>query len=195
MAELIAITGGIGCGKSIVSLILKEMGYEVYDCDWKAKYLMDNSPTIKDCLKSTFGNDIIIDGTINRVKLANIVFNNKEKLVKLNNIVHSSVKEDLISWKLENSHKKLLFVETAILYQSGLDMVVDEVWEVNAPLEIRIERVMKRNNISRQDVLSRIESQKYEILTQADYIITNDDKVAILPQLVTILGKKTLILI
>ena len=190
MAELIAITGGIGCGKSIVSLILKEMGYEVYDCDWKAKYLMDNSPTIKDCLKSTFGNDIIIDGTINRVKLANIVFNNKEKLVKLNNIVHSSVKEDLISWKLENSHKKLLFVETAILYQSGLDMVVDEVWEVNAPLEIRIERVMKRNNISRQDVLSRIESQKYEILTQVDYIITNDDKVAILPQLVTILGKK-----
>lgn len=195
MAELIAITGGIGCGKSIVSLILKEMGYEVYDCDWKAKYLMDNSPTIKDCLKSTFGNDIIIDGTINRVKLANIVFNNKEKLVKLNNIVHSSVKEDLISWKLENSHNKLLFVETAILYQSGLDSIVDEVWEVNAPLEIRIERVMKRNNISRQDVLSRIESQKYEILTQADYIITNDDKVAILPQLVTILGKKTLILI
>lgn len=190
MAELIAITGGIGCGKSIVSLILKEMGYEVYDCDCKAKYLMDNSPTIKDCLKSTFGNDIIIDGTINRVKLANIVFNNKEKLVKLNNIVHSSVKEDLISWKLENSHKKLLFVETAILYQSGLDMVVDEVWEVNAPLEIRIERVMRRNNISQQDVLSRIESQKYEILTQADYIITNDDKVAILPQLVTILGKK-----
>lgn len=190
MAELIAITGGIGCGKSIVSLILKEMGYEVYDCDWKAKYLMDNSPTIKDCLKSTFGNDIIIDGTINRVKLANIVFNNKEKLVKLNNIVHSSVKEDLISWKLENSHNKLLFVETAILYQSGLDSIVDEVWEVNAPLEIRIERVMKRNNISRQDVLSRIESQKYEILAQADYIITNDDKVAILPQLVTILGKK-----
>ena len=190
MAELIAITGGIGCGKSIVSLILKEIGYEVYDCDCKAKYLMDNSPTIKDCLKSTFGNDIIIDGTINRVKLANIVFNNKEKLVKLNNIVHSSVKEDLISWKLENSQKKLLFVETAILYQSGLDSIVDEVWEVNAPLEIRIERVMKRNNISRQDVLSRIESQKYEILAQADYIITNDDKVAILPQLVTILGKK-----
>lgn len=190
MAELIAITGGIGCGKSIVSLILKEIGYEVYDCDCKAKYLMDNSPTIKDCLKSTFGNDIIIDGTINRVKLANIVFNNKEKLVKLNNIVHSSVKEDLISWKLENSHKKLLFVETAILYQSGLDSIVDEVWEVNAPLEIRIERVMKRNNISRQDVLSRIESQKCEILTPADYIITNDDKVAILPQLVTILGKK-----
>ena len=190
MAELIAITGGIGCGKSIVSLILKEMGYEVYDCDCNAKYLMDNSPIIKDCLKSTFGNDIIIDGTINRVKLANIVFNNKEKLVKLNNIVHSSVKEDLISWKLENSHKKLLFVETAILYQSGLDSIVDEVWEVNAPLEIRIERVMKRNNISRQDVLSRIESQKYEILAQADYIITNDDKVAILPQLVTILGKK-----
>jgi dephospho-CoA kinase len=190
MAELIAITGGIGCGKSIVSLILKEIGYEVYDCDCKAKYLMDNSPTIKDCLKSTFGNDIIIDGTINRVKLANIVFNNKEKLVKLNNIVHSSVKEDLISWKLENSHNKLLFVETAILYQSGLDKVVDEVWEVNAPIEIRVERVMKRNNISRQDVLSRIESQKYEILAQADYIITNDDKVAILPQLVTILGKK-----
>ena len=131
MAELIAITGGIGCGKSIVSLILKEIGYEVYDCDCKAKYLMDNSPTIKDCLKSTFGNDIIIDGTINRVKLANIVFNNKEKLVKLNNIVHSSVKEDLISWKLENSHNKLLFVETAILYQSGLDKVVDALVDMS----------------------------------------------------------------
>lgn len=190
MAKLIAITGGIGCGKSIVSQILREFGYLVYDCDYKAKYLMDNSPKIKELLKSSFGNDIIIGGTINRVKLANIVFNNKEKLIKLNQIVHSSVKENLISWKSKNSHKNLLFVETAILYQSGLDCVVDEIWEVIAPLETRIERVIKRNNISRQDVLSRIESQKHETLTCADYTITNDDIVAIIPQLTSILCKK-----
>lgn len=190
MAKLVAITGGIGCGKSIVSQILREFGYLVYDCDYNAKYLMDNSPKIKNLLKSTFGNDIIIGEAINRTKLANIVFNNKEKLIKLNQIVHSSVKDNLILWKSQNSHKKLLFVETAILYQSGLDSVVDEIWEVIAPLEIRIERVIKRNNISRQEVLSRIESQKHDILTHADYTITNDNIVAILPQLTSILCKK-----
>lgn len=190
MAKLVAITGGIGCGKSIISQILREFGYLVYDCDYNAKYLMDNSTQIKNLLKSAFGNEIIIGGAINRTKLANIVFNNKEKLIKLNQIVHSSVKDNLIFWKSQNSHNKLLFVETAILYQSGLDSVVDEIWEVIAPLEIRIDRVIKRNNISRQEVLSRIESQKHGILTHADYTITNDDIVAILPQLTSILCKK-----
>ncbi len=190
MAILIAITGGIGCGKSIVSRILEEFGYFVYDCDKNAKLLMDNSLVIKNNLKHIFGNDIIECNAINRAKLANIVFNNKEKLIELNKIVHTSVKEDLISWKSRKSHEKMLFVETAILYQSGLNNIVDEIWEVIAPLEIRIERVIKRNNISRQEVISRIESQKHKILASADYTIINDDKDAILPQINSILNQK-----
>ena len=179
---IIAITGGIGSGKSVLSRILRNLGYFVYDCDDNAKQLMDNSDKIKSQLSELISPDVIIDNKIDRVSLANIVFNNPDKLNILNSIVHKSVIEDVLSKvKLYDT----LFIETAILHQSKMDKIVDRIWIVEAPDEVRIKRVIKRNGLSRKQIISRINSQKSEatsINLSAVHII-NDDLTPILPQI------------
>lgn len=189
MAKLIAITGGIGSGKSIISQILTTIGYEVYDCDTNAKLLMNQNQEIKNILKSHFGNNVISEqGEIDRKYLADIVFNNKEKLKKLDQIVHPFVIEDVLNWKNIHDKYSIIFIETAILYQSGLDKIVDEVWNVQSPLETQIMRVINRNNISRDEVISRIESQKHQIKHHTNTrTIINDGIKPILPIILSIL--------
>lgn len=189
MAQLIAITGGIGCGKTIISQILITLGYKVYDCDTNAKLLINQNQKIKDILKSHFGYNIITEqGDINRKHLAEIVFNNKMELEKLNQIVHPFVIEDVIKWKKNNDKCSIIFIETAILYQSGLNKLVDEVWDVQSPFETRIMRVINRNNISREEVISRIESQKHQIKPHINTkTIINDGINPILPTILSIL--------
>lgn len=189
MAKLIAITGGIGSGKSIISQILTTIGYEVYDCDTNAKLLMNQNQEIKNILKSHFGNNVISEqGEIDRKYLADIVFNNKEKLKKLDQIVHPFVIEDVLNWKNIHDKYSIIFIETAILYQSGLDKIVDEVWNVQSPLETQIMRVINRNNISRDEVISRIESQKHQIKHHTNTrTIINDGVKPILPIILSIL--------
>lgn len=190
MARIIAISGGIGVGKSIICKILFHLGYDIYDCDSMAKRIMDNSQTIKDYIATNISKDAIQNNTINRKVLANIVFNNKVLLDKLNSIVHFEVKNDIIKWVNNHYNNSKVFIETAILYQSGIDQLVDEVWEITAPDEMRIARVMKRNNLSREDVIARINSQKvtsenrtYKIIHK----ITNDNHQAIMPQIYQLL--------
>lgn len=188
---LIAITGGIGCGKSLISTILAICGYNVYDCDSNAKRLMDNDYEIKNAISTLIDKSAISStGDIDRTKLASIVFNNPNKLSALNTIVHSSVKKDILRWQHENiSTNKPLFVETAILYQSGLDKIVDEVWEVNASEETRIKRVIARNNFTRKQVISRINSQKHtpNTIHPNTKSILNENDEPILPQIFTLL--------
>ena len=191
--HIIAVTGGIGSGKSVICQILKNYGYQIYNCDIKAKTLMDNSISIKSALSNKLCPSVINnDGSINRKILADIVFNDKDKLNILNEIVHYYVKEDIIKWVNENTSNlstSKLFIETAILYQSGIDKIVDEVWEVTASEETRINRVIKRNGLSRTEVISRIESQVYipsKIHPKTKTII-NDSNKPILPQLTTLL--------
>lgn len=191
--HIIAVTGGIGSGKSVICQILKNYGYQIYNCDIKAKTLMDNSISIKSALSNKLCPSVINnDGSINRKILADIVFNDKDKLNILNEIVHYYVKEDIIKWVNENTSNlstSKLFIETAILYQSGIDKIVDEVWEVSASEETRINRVIKRNGLSRTEVISRIESQVYipsKIHPKTKTII-NDSNKPILPQLIPLL--------
>lgn len=189
MASLTAITGGIGSGKSVVSRILSELGYEVYDSDSRAKELMDNSSEIKKALTEAFGEGVVnADGEIDRKLLSSIVFNNGDALKKLNSIVHKAVLDDIMKW-CEKYVCYRLFVETAILYQSGLDKLVDEVWEVMAPEEIRIQRVMKRNNVSAEEASRRIESQRIKISTLHPrvFMIENWGNSAVLPQIKALL--------
>lgn len=183
---LIAITGGIGAGKSVVSRILVSMGYEVYDTDSNAKRLMDASPAIKAALVSAFGSEVVVEGDIDRKKLAEIVFADSRKLAVLNGIVHKAVIDDIMVWSRDRAPKdNTLFVETAVLYQSGLDRHVDEVWEVTAPEEVRLHRVMNRNNMSRRDVMARIASQKVDDTERTIpmvHTLCNDDVTPLLPQ-------------
>lgn len=187
MKRLIAITGGIGSGKSVVSRILDAMGYPVYDCDSRAREIMDNNDDIKQAIADNIAPACIKDGEIDRKELSATVFSSPEKLEILNGIVHGAVRDHLALWhSSEHQADPICFVETAILYQSGLDAMVDEVWHVDAPREVRVERVMKRNGLSRDEVLARIESQDSFIPTSVHpetKLIDNDGDTAILPQI------------
>lgn len=188
--RLIAITGGIGCGKSVVSNILRVLGYLVYDCDSEAKRLMNDSNYIKsEISKKISCETIALDGSINRPILAKIVFNDNKLLSQLNMIVHSAVKEDIINWTKQHQTQHTLFVETAILYQSGINLFVDEVWEIQAPIDLRINRVILRNNTTAEDVQSRINSQQYNIekLHDNTKYIVNDNIKPILPQILNLI--------
>ncbi|MDE6702658.1 MAG: dephospho-CoA kinase [Muribaculaceae bacterium] len=193
-AKLTAITGGIGAGKSVVSKILRTMGYPVFDCDSEAKHLMDSSLDIKAALIEKISPEAVDgQGNINRSHIAQIVFSDSKKLELLNTIVHTAVRNEIERWRKNNSDNKAqLFVETAILYQSQLDKAVDDVWEVVAPDEVRILRVMDRNHCSRQDVISRIEAQSFvpDIPHSSIKTITNDDFTPVLPQILNLLERE-----
>lgn len=187
--RLIAITGGIGSGKSIISDILRAMGHKVYDCDTRAKALMDTDESIKNDLIDLISIDAVRnDRTIDRKLLSEIVFNDPDALSRLNSIVHKAVRADLRRWR-DTSSDKTVWVETAILYASRLDREVDEVWEVTAPTELRVQRVMKRNSMSHEQVLARISSQsttaaQLHPLTKS---IVNDGVEPVLPQILSLL--------
>ena len=158
--RLTAITGGIGAGKSVVSRILCAMGYPVYDCDSRAKTLMNTDPGIRAALAEAFGAEILTPGGIDRDRLGAIVFADPERLHTLNKVVHGAVRLDLERWCGEHLVHTRLFVETAILAESGLDAMVGSVWEVVAPVELRVERVMRRNALTRDQVEARIAAQR-----------------------------------
>ncbi len=179
--KLIAITGGIGAGKSVISKILRCLGFFVYDCDENAKRLMDSSKQIQNVIKEQISVNAVADGKINRAVLAGIVFQDSQKLQILNSIVHKTVLNDI---EHESKKHRIMFVETAILYQSHIDKIVDQVWEVVAPEETRIARVMKRNNFSREQVIDRIKSQIFvpDEIHKSVIQIINDDINPVLPQ-------------
>lgn len=182
--HIIAISGGIGSGKSVVSRIVAVMGYAVYDCDSEAKRLMDSSSEIKIAIAEEISTDCIDSyGSIDRPKLSGYVFSDKKKLDALNRIVHGAVREDFARWCDRHKDDAILFVETAILYQSGMDTMVDEVWEVEATRETRISRVMSRNNLTFCQVESRIASQDSFTPSHRHPHISHIDNNGILPLL------------
>lgn len=189
-ATLIAITGGIGAGKSVVSRILMALGYPVYDCDSRAKLLMDSSPEIKRRIAAEISPEAISDNAICRPVLAEIVFNNPQKLLALNAIVHHHVREDIAAEALCTS-SPILFIETAILYESHLDTMVSQVWNVTAPEPIRIERIIARNGCTSAQARSRIDSQRTPVITPhpATHTLVNDNLTPLLPQVLHLLRR------
>lgn len=191
MTHLIAITGGIGSGKSVVSRILEAMGHKVYDCDSKARALIDGSTKILERIAEEICQEAVCGNTLDRKRLAQEVFSDEEKLNRLNKITHSAVLNDIAEWANSLKREKCLFIETAILYQSGLDRVVDEVWDVSAPYATRIDRAMKRDNASRQQIEARVKSQDSFIpdrIHKNIRTIVNDNATPILPQIISLLG-------
>ena len=188
LQKIIAISGGIGSGKSVVSRLLRTMGYEVYDCDSEAKTIMDSSVEMHVALIESFGEDVLTEsGGVDRKRLGNIVFSDNAKLKRLNEIVHHAVIEDLKNrinaYDIRSSRRDFFFFETAILFESGLDRLADRIWWVDAPRDIRIERVMKRNNLTRDEVEARISCQT-DSLPEAENVslIANYGNYAVIPQ-------------
>lgn len=163
--KLIGLTGGIGTGKSTVARILRLRGDEVYDCDIEAKRLMDESMEVRRSLRDHWGEDIYsARGELDRRKVAEYVFADRREKAWLDSLVHGLVRDDVKRWVDTHTDYRhnTVFVESAILFTSGLADMCQEVWEVTAPLDVRVERVMKRSGLTREQALARIEAQKEE---------------------------------
>lgn len=173
---VIGITGGIGSGKSTISDMLIEEGYYVFDCDKKAKFLCDIDPYVTKGICDTFGVDMYITGILQRKKLAEIVFNDKKQLEKLNAIVHPKTREYMFDFILNHMEDGICFIESAIMFDTDLYELMDKVLTVYAPEDVRIKRVIERNKITKEEVLNRINNQlnEKERLSRSDYIIDNN---------------------
>lgn len=202
--RLIAVTGGIGSGKSVVCRILSSLGYPVYDCDSRAKALMAASEEIKEVLRGRITPDAVNpDGTLNRAAIAEVVFSNPDKLAILDRTVHAAVNADIAEWRetaggrTPDAGTALLFIESAIPFKSGLHKIVDDIWEVAAPEEVRVARAVKRDNVSEEAVRKRIASQAAESpaafatanpSTAPSYrTILNDGASPLLPQILNLI--------
>lgn len=177
MALTVGLTGGIGSGKTTVAKMFEAAGVPIYIADERAKAIMDRSDIVE-AIQSLFDEDIKIGSVIDRKKLRDIVFKNKELLNRLNNIVHPEVKKDFTNWLEENKDFKFVIKESAILFEQGLDKECDYVILVTAPEEVRIQRVMERDGVSSQNVQAIIDNQMKDSLKilKSDYVITNINK-------------------
>jgi dephospho-CoA kinase len=184
----VAVTGGIGSGKSIVCSVFEKLGIPVYYADKAAKRLMDSDIEIRKKMINSFGMDIFdVDYKLNRTKFASIIFNNAEALSIINGIVHPDVRKEFNIWMSQQSAPYVI-QEAAIVFESGLSDIFDKIITLSAPVEVRIDRVMKRDNITRERVLERIKNQMDEDLKikLSDFIIVNDGKEMLLPQILNI---------
>ncbi|MDE6277124.1 MAG: dephospho-CoA kinase [Muribaculaceae bacterium] len=189
-ARRVAICGGIGSGKSVVCRVLRAMGYRVFDTDLEARRIMDTDAGIHRRLNEEIHPQAVVDGRVDRRRISEVVFASAPALAALNGIVHAAVRRELEAWfEAHCGEGDALFVETAILYQSGLDRMVDEVWEVKAPEELRVERVMARNNLSASEVRARIEAQRFEPAERHPHVevLINDGSHPLLPRIEALL--------
>ena len=165
----IAITGGIGSGKSYVCRCLEQHGICVYDCDAAAKRLMRTSRTLRRQLTQLIGEDTYVDGQLNKAAVAGFLMQSEEHTQQVNAIVHPAVGRDFL-------RSGMTWMECAILFESGFERYVDKVVCVSAPIEVRIRRVMDRDGITREKTLEWMSRQlpQEEVLVRSDYEIIND---------------------
>jgi dephospho-CoA kinase len=176
MTKIIGLTGGIGSGKTTIANHLKSLGIPVYNSDEQAKKILYLPETIK-YLKETFGISIFTDDLLDKDKLSNRVFNNPGDLKLLNEIIHPAVKVDFNKWLYANKNSPLVIKEAAILFESGSYKDCDAIISIAAPQEIRIQRVIERDHLTYEAVMSRINNQWSDEMRKAnsDYVIDNQD--------------------
>tara|TARA_B100000497_G_C7686989_1_gene416605 strand:- start:1370 stop:1963 length:594 start_codon:yes stop_codon:yes gene_type:complete len=174
----VGITGGIGSGKTHICQLFQQLGVPVYNADERAKNLMNNDPTVRQGLVDTFGPEVFNKDGLNRDFLAQVVFKDKAKLKKLNNIVHPAVAQDAQAWHLRHNDKPYTIKEAALLFETGSFKELDKTILVHAKEDERILRVMKRDQVSKEKVLARIKNQFTDLvkMEHADFIINNDGK-------------------
>ena len=170
----VGLTGGIGSGKSTVCAMLRERGVAVYSSDERAKELMNSDSTIKERIIARFGAESFEDGVLNRAYLAQRVFASEEELAALNAIVHPRVMEDFEAWA-ESAEGEYVLLESAILFESGFDSKVDMVVAIMAPEDLRIERAMQRDGVTKEQVVERMRRQlsDEERCSRSKYAIVN----------------------
>ena len=177
--KIIGLTGGIGTGKSTVSAYLKEKGCVILDADKMSRQLTAPGGAALPEIRKTFGNEVFFeDGTLDRKKLGNIVFNDKEKLKELEKLTTEKVVEQTVDGLVrlrKAGYSGIVIIDAPLLFECNMQVLAEESWLVTTDLEVRIERIMKRDGLDRQNILDRINNQMSdeEKRAIADYVIDN----------------------
>jgi len=177
---LVGLTGGIGSGKSIVALVLTAFGIPVFDSDVEAKKLY-NHKEVREQVKSFFGNEIFSQGQLEKERLASIVFNDSEKLKQLESILYPALEKEFISWQDKYKSAPYFVKEAAVMLEKGNYSKMDKIILVTADKELRINRVMNRNKVSREEVEARMNEQwsDEEKRKFADFEVVNNEKTSL----------------
>ena len=184
----VGLAGGIGSGKTTVAKVFKCLGIPTYNADFHAKRLLNESQQIKLKLIENFGTEIYQDNSLQKEILAKIIFNDKSALDTVNSIVHPAVRQDFDNWA-KNCQTEIVLIEAAIMFDTGFYKHLDATILVLADEDQRIKRILKRDNFTIEHIKKRIQSQinpeKHK--TVATYVINNNDKDEVLPQINNIL--------
>jgi dephospho-CoA kinase len=184
----VGITGGIGSGKSLVCEVFARLNIPVYHADLEARKLTDSDPSIRNELTSLLGKTIYSGPTLNRVLMADLVFNDPNLLEKVNAIIHPRVAQHFMLWCNNSMFHPYVIQESAILFESKAYLGFDAVISVSCPEETRIQRVLIRKNMNREKILAVMKNQlpESEIIRRSDYVIDNDGTKLLLPQILRI---------
>lgn len=187
MARRLGVTGGIGSGKTTVCRIFRVLGVPVFVADVKARQLMNSDPDIRTEINNIAGKNLYTDGELDRRELARLIFNEPEMLKRVNSAVHPAVLREFEAWS-SVTDAPYVIMEAAILFEAKADQLVDRVISISAPVEERISRVMGRSEMSREEVLERINNQMEddEREDQSYYVINNADNEMIIPEILKI---------
>ncbi|MCA0397419.1 MAG: dephospho-CoA kinase [Bacteroidetes bacterium] len=179
----IGITGGIGSGKSVVARVFENLGIPVYNADNTAKMLMETDVSLVEKITRLFGPAAYTDQRLNRSYIAAQVFNNQEKLDALNAIVHPAVIQYGEDW-FARQHAPYAIKEAALFFETGTAGQMDKMIGVSAPVALRIQRAMQRDQLSREQIKNRMDKQLDESIKMrlCDYVVVNDDQHLVLPQ-------------
>ncbi|MBR3527051.1 MAG: dephospho-CoA kinase [Bacteroidales bacterium] len=188
---IIGCTGGIGSGKTNVVRTFESLGIPGYDCDTRAKELYDEDPELLAEVARIAGDDVIVEGRLDRSRLAARIFSDRDMLSALESVVHPAVIRDFSRWLQEQNTKLVIFESAILLDKPYLREIADFLLLVTAPREVRIARVMARDGLSREAVEGRMANQMDDVQRSrmADYTIETNDRDAILPQLLSIIQK------
>jgi dephospho-CoA kinase len=186
----IGITGGIGSGKSLIARIFSVLGIPVYDADTRARWLMNYCQPLKKEIESIFGPESYLpNGTLNRPYMASQVFNDQEKILRINSLIHPRVGEDYNQWVLTHLNAPYVLKEAALLFESNSYRILNHVITVVAPIELRVRRVLQRDpHRTEKEVWAIIDKQMSEEDRQqrADFLIYNNDSQLVIPQVIAL---------
>jgi dephospho-CoA kinase len=183
----LGITGGIGSGKTSVCRVFNVLGIPVFSADAEAREIMDSDFEIIEKVKGIAGKNIYESGSLDRIELARLIFNNEDLLKQINAVVHPVIFNHFSIWEKTVSAPYVI-MEAAILFESGASKLVDRKVTIVAPVEERIERVVRRNNLTREEVISRINNQMDDEgkIRLSDYVIYNSEHEMIIPSILKI---------
>jgi len=183
----LGVTGGIGSGKTSVCRVFNILGIPVFSADPEAREIMDNDKGIMRRINSIAGKDLYINGSLDRMEMAALIFNDNTLLEKVNSLVHPVVFDHFKRWEMDQTAPYVI-MEAAILFESGASKLVDRIATVVAPIEERVERVIHRNSLSREQILERMRNQMDDdsMIKLSDYVIHNSENDMIIPAILQI---------